>query len=148
MPHITRHLLVPEAPQADTHESLVGAGGCRGSRGGSEPSRRAPRARGAYVLGEGVGWVNYVTTQRVAHGRAARGRAVPDAATFSGAKRPVWRRACVGLGVARPPRADPGGAPARARPERRLSERGGWLSIYTLCSGIQKITGGLGSLSI
>ena len=45
MPHITRHLLVPEAPQAGNHESLVGAGGCHGPRGGSEPSRLAHRAQ-------------------------------------------------------------------------------------------------------
>ena len=38
--------------------------------------RLVPVAR--TCLGRG-GWVNYVTTQRVAHGRAARGRAVPDA---------------------------------------------------------------------
>ena len=50
--YITRHILVPKASQADTHESLVGAGGRHGPRGGSEPSRRAHRARGAYVLGE------------------------------------------------------------------------------------------------
>ena len=43
----------------DRREIFVGAGGCHGPRGGSEPSRRAHRARGAYVPGEGGG--NYVT---------------------------------------------------------------------------------------
>ena len=45
MPHITRHLLVPEARQADAHECPAGAGGRHGPRGGSEPSRLAPRAQ-------------------------------------------------------------------------------------------------------
>ena len=43
--YITRHLLVPEAPQADTHECPAGAGGRHGPRGGSEPARLAPRAQ-------------------------------------------------------------------------------------------------------
>ena len=43
----------------DRREIFVGVGDSHGPRGGSEPSRRAHRARGAYVLGEGG--VNYVT---------------------------------------------------------------------------------------
>ena len=49
--YITRHLLVPEAHQADAHECPAGAGGRHGPRGGSEPSRLAPRAHAVRALG-------------------------------------------------------------------------------------------------
>ena len=68
----------PRRPRLETTRALWARVGATGRAVVLSPHgvRLVPVAR--TCLGRG-GWVNYVTTQRVAHGRAARGRAVPDA---------------------------------------------------------------------